>query len=424
MKALIDNTCLHRVAKVLHSKNTSAAILGIDALALFQFAEHILFTESIELNAFEIPEVQTRSSETVDLLYSTGCTVGDHGESILRMVDFSKEEYAKACEAAAPKIVEDLIVLDEVIRDKKKFQVCTRLVNESARPIGMTSAPIERWISSESTALDRDLIKRDSLSEKALGAFDYTISTNHALFSQLRNLGSKIEGDRHEAALALGIFFRTAINQSLALQRNAYYSPAPQRARIIKETDQLFRYALAHEIQDVASSVEAKYVERLVKIFETDEILPLPMFAIHFLRRAKVNNPREMLDAARKLRDDSEVRAIRKWLNKWEEDHHSFDLSKREKTRAELREISRGLQVGPQERNGLTSILRFECSINPEGVMKIKPDIPKIAEGLYALLNRFTRRKIFLSPLAQELAFDDRLIGDVIAMLGRAIVRS
>lgn len=339
------------------------------------------------------------------------------------MVDFSREEYAKACEAAAPKILEDLIVLDEIMRDKKKFQVCTRLVNESARPIGMTSAPIERWISSESTTLDRNLIKKDSLSEKALGAFDYTISTNDALFSQLRDLGSKIEGDRHEASLALGIFFRTAINQSLASQRNAYYSPAPQRARIIKETDQLFRYALAHEIQDLASSVESKYVESLYQILETDEILPLPMFAIHFLRRAKVNNPREMLDAARKLRDDSEVRAIRKWLNKWEEDHHSFDLSKREKTKAELQEISRDLQVGPQKRNGLTSILRFECSINPDGVMKIKPDIPKMAEGLYALLSRFARRKIFLSPLAQELAFDDRLIGDVIAMLGLAIVR-
>lgn len=81
MKALIDNTCLHRLSKVLHSENTSATILGIDALALFQFAEHILFTESIELNAFEVPEVQTRSSETIDLLYSMGCTVGDHGES-------------------------------------------------------------------------------------------------------------------------------------------------------------------------------------------------------------------------------------------------------------------------------------------------------------------------------------------------------
>jgi hypothetical protein len=287
----------------------------------------------------------------------------------------------------------------------------------------MTSAPIERWIGLESTTLDRNLIKNHALSEKALGAFDYTISTNDALFAQLRDLGSRIEGDRHEASLALGIFFRTAINQSLASQRDAYYSPAPQRARIVKETDQLFRSALAHEIQNVASSVEAKYVERLFKIFETDEILPLPMFAIHFLRRAKVNNPFEMLDAARKLRDDSEVRTIRTWLNKWERDHRSFDLSKREKTRAELREISRHLQFGPQERNGLTSILRFECSISPEGVMKIKPDIPRVAEGLYALLSRFARRKIFLSPLARELAFDDRLIGDVIKMLGLAIVR-
>jgi hypothetical protein len=95
VKALIDNTCLHRVSKVLHSENISAAIRGIDAMALFQFAEHILFTESMEVNAFEVPEVHTRSAETVDLPYSQGYIVGDHNEPILRMVDFSDENTPK-----------------------------------------------------------------------------------------------------------------------------------------------------------------------------------------------------------------------------------------------------------------------------------------------------------------------------------------
>jgi hypothetical protein len=424
MKAFIDNTCLHRISKLLHSENTSEAILGIDALALFQFAEHILFSEAIEVNAFEIPKVQTRSAETVELLYSRGCTIGDHGESILSMVDFSKEEYARACEAAAPKIVEDLVLLDEIIRDKKKFQMYTRLVNESARPIGVTSAPIEKWISTESTTIDRNQVKIESLSQKALGAFDYTISTNGALFLQLRNLGSKLQRDRRKTSVALGIFFRTAINQSLAAQRNAYYSPAPQRLRIIRETDQLFRHALAREIQSVASLAEARYVEKLCKIFETDEILPLPLFAMHFLRRVKVKNPSDVLYAARKLRDDSEVRTVRKWLSRWETAHHSFDLRNRQKAKVELQEISSDLRVSSRQLNGLTSVLRFECSMSPQGGMKIKPDIPNIGDALFALLRRFARRKVFLSPLARELSFDDRLIGEVIAMLGLTIVRS
>jgi hypothetical protein len=419
MITLIDNTSLHRIFTAIAPHKPSAALRDIDVLALFHFAEHILFSERMELCAFEIPEVNSISAEAIDLLNSRGYTLDDDGESILKMVNFSEDEYAKACEVAAPKIVEDVVNLDV-----KTLRKCGKFADESAIPLGINSLPTLKWITKESKKIDRVLLKERALSEKAFGSFDYMVCANDTLYEQLRILGSKIRGDRYEIAFALVVFFRTATNQALASQRKAYYSPAPQRARVIHKSDQLFRYALSKRIEQVISSFEGSSPANILRVIQKGETLPLPMFTIHFLRQSKVHNPVEILEAARKLRDNSEVISIRKWLNKWEEHYCSADPSKRNKAIAYLNDVSKELKI---DLSGslppLYSVLRGDMTVSPTGEMKIKPDFSGMFEYASSLLRPLWRRRIFLAAIANEFAFDSNLGGDIVNMIGRAIIR-
>lgn len=419
MITLIDNTSLHRVFTAINPRKGSSAIRDIDVMALFHFAEHILFSERMELSAFEIPEINSISSEAVKLLNSRGYVVNDEGESFLTMVEFSKDEYARACEAAAPKIIEDLVSLD--VRTLRK---CGKLADESAVPIGTKSIPTLKWITKESETIDQALLKEQSLSEKALGSFDYTICANDALREQLELLRPRVKRNPNGIAFALAIYFRTAINQALASQRKAYYSPAPQRARIIYRSEQLFRYALSKRIEQLISSFEGSSPAKILKVIQKEESLPLPMFAIHFLRQAKVHNPEGILEAARKLRDNSEVKSIRRWLGKWEEHYGSNDPSKRQKALACLNDISQYLQVDLRGSSPpIHSVFRGDVTLTSTGDLKLKPDISGMVDYVSSLLRHLRRRRIFLATVTNEFAFDNSLGGDIIKMIGRAITK-
>jgi hypothetical protein len=408
MKTLIDNTLLHSIGAVVGSRRSPSVAREIGGqMAIFHFAEHLLFADEMEYISFSLPEIREISANVTDQLYKRGYTVGEHGESILQMIEYSNEEYASACEAAAPMIIADL-ESPEIIPTLKK-----------AGRLTIDTDAIGKWLTKDSSEEDREGLKENSLSQKATGAFDYTVSIDDVLFRKLQEVGSEVKGNRTDkanAARGISILFRTAINQALALQRNAYYSPAPQRAGIIYESDRLFRHALSKTIQKVVAPIRELHSRKILEKLQEDEKIPLPMLAIHFLRKAKVRHPEGLLEAARKMRDDPEVKSIRRWLNKWEDAYGS------EKARNYLDEISKDLKVEVQkEHHPIFSVMRVVISPTPEGGIEIKPDFSKVAEEIYLLLRRFRRRKIFLATLTKEFAFDRKLDGDVISMLGRAL---
>ena len=52
MKTLIDNTALNRINKAIKNTDATTPIRVIEVLALFQFSEHIMFSENIEVSSF------------------------------------------------------------------------------------------------------------------------------------------------------------------------------------------------------------------------------------------------------------------------------------------------------------------------------------------------------------------------------------
>ena len=417
MITLIDNTALHRVFTVLNPHQSSAPIRKIDVMALFHFAEHILFSTRIEVSGFEIPEIKSTSVEAIDFLSSRGYIASSVGNTFLTMTEFSDKAYARACEDAAWRVIEDINAAD-----LKTLRKCGKLVDSAARPTGVKRMPTLKWFT-RGARNDRVRLKEEALSQKALGSFDYAISANDALFEQVQILASRVKIRRHEIASALSIFFRAAVNQSLASQRTAYYSPAPQRARIIERTDQLFRHDLEKRIAQLISSVDGNSMSNMMKMINHDERLPIPMFAIHFLRKTKPRNVNEVLEKARTLRDAPDVTKLRQWMTKSEEKFGSINPEKRKAAINELQGIAEdvGLMLGGNKLP-LYSILRGSISLSNTSDLIFKPEFSGVAEYTESFLKRHFGRRAFLALLATEFAFDTHVGVDMLKMVGRPII--
>ena len=201
------------------------------------------------------------------------------------------------------------------------------------------------------------------------------------------------------------------------------YSPAPQRARVVHSVDQIFRQALEEEIR--LAIRERKHELPLDRILtvkcESSHHLPLPMFAISFLRREKIASPIELLESAVRLRDTPDVSFIRAWLSDWEKAFSSSDLKKRQKAKAKLDEIRRELQV---EIQGAPLYAEFRPKIETDPVQNwsFDLDIPSVIQiGRRFLRRLISREAILLSDLSREFYLDQDIGADIIRILGRAI---
>ncbi len=424
MKTLIDNTTLHRLNKIIDQQNSSSPLYLNDAFSLLQFAEHILFADSMEVSAFAEARIWDISEGTIEMLRAMGIITGDNDQPLLTPVEFSNTAYVRACEEAAFQILDDFLSLD--IETLKQIG---RLADDTTRNTGVISPSLLKWITKEWTSKERNSLK-GRLEEKGGSYFqtsdgptDYTICTSEPLYEQLRIMSTQIHRSHKEIAFGMDVFFRVAINQILASQRNAHYSPSPQRARIVYASDQLFRYILEKEIERVAYSTQRESSSKFLENFRRQEVLPLPLFAIHYLRKQRIQNPMQLLESARELRDNPEVKGIRKWLAEWESAYGSSDLEKRQKVFSYLHELSKNLETTFQKpRFDLLSIFRGEISIEPGGSFSLKPDFAGLLNNLAVLFRRFSRRRILLATMTKELAFDAQLGKDLVKIIGRAII--
>ena len=419
MKTFLDNTGVHQLYNILSTEKKSTPIKAIDAIALFHFAENILFANEIEVSAFESQDTIDFTNKTVEELTKIGCIIGNNNKPFLKEINFSINDYKKACDQAALKILDDLIGLD-----KKTLINCSNLSNESTRPLAVKSSPIQKWIlKKEWSDAEKESLRENAIHQKAKGAYDYIICSNDPLYQQLKILTSDIKKNIPNISQAIDVIFRVAINQELAAQRCGIYSPAPQRSKIIYASEQLFRGAIEQKIVQTVSAVNKHKTSKLLESIKDDEKLPLPIFAIHFLRKYKIHNPTEMLEISRKLRDDSEVISLRNWLTKWEYLYSSTDIKQKQKALDYLNEISYHFDSEFKKYSkSVFSVFRGNLTINPDGSLGISPDFSGLVEFLNPLFRRFSRRKIFLSTLTREFALDKNLGKEIIEMLGRAVI--
>lgn len=287
MKIFVDNTTIHRIYKVICASNLGEPIRSTDAVALLHFGEHIMFAENMEFSAAEDDLTSETSNKAVELLKKIGCIELSNGLFLLEPYSFKQKEYQDACITAAPKIQSSLAALDEVaLRD-----IATR-VDEAAKPSGLDSSVMERWLTKDWSLEERESLKNAGFDEKKVGSdFDITIASNQILYDQLKQLTKKIHkiGNLTQIARSIEIFFRLEINRALSSQRSAIYSPAPKRANALYKTDAIFRHAIARRIENHILESRGQFSSSLLDSIIQYEALPLPIFAIHYLKQRKRN---------------------------------------------------------------------------------------------------------------------------------------
>lgn len=417
MKTFLDNTSIHRINQVLNCPEAGAQVRRVDAFALLHLAEQIMFCEEMFVSSFEIPEIREKSAATISLLEQLGYLRGDGGALLLRIEDFSDEAYSTACRAAAPRILEDLQLLTpETIASRSK------LADTATNPLGMEQSILTKWAAEDWPSKRRQALLQTSLAQKARGAFDFTIASNDALYQMVRALMRRERSQRrlNQVGLFFQVFFRVAINRELARQTGSIYSIAPQRAKVVNEVDQMFRHAVERRILDEARRDGRHLASKLLENMRSQEMLPLPMIAIHYLRAKKPNSPMALLEAARALRDEPDVKQLRKWLNQWEILFASPDMAQKEKARSKLYEIEADLKLG-HDKPPLWSLLRPVVTVEPDSP-SYSLDPSAIAQLIAQIKAWLAPRAIFFSALRKEFEYDTDIGADILLMLGRGLI--
>lgn len=413
MKTLIDNTLLHRLFEVINSKKHST-ISFFDALTVLHFAENILFADEMEVVSYSSPKIEEVTLQTIDLLASKGLISNEQSRPLLNIIEYSNEGYANACQRAISIILDDLQGLDPATVEEYG--------SISARPSHVNIPLSQKWLAKGWSKNQREENKLTALEKKASGAIDYIICSNEVLYEKMQTFRKKLKGDNIKQAYGLDVLFRTAINQSLASERNVFYNPAPARSRAIQKGDELFRFKLSKQIHKMIISIKEDSPFVFLKELQNYEKLSLPIFAFHFLFKIKRGGPLQIIESARKLRDDPEVKSLRRWLNKWEQTILSDDFEKRRKAYNEIEDILTGVKVNIGKDYSLFSLLRCEIVLKKDGDIVLRPDFAAALENALMLLRNYSRRRIFLSNLTKELKYRRFFKRDLNDMFERTII--
>ncbi|MHA1989182.1 MAG: hypothetical protein ACW98D_21370 [Promethearchaeota archaeon] len=414
MNIFLDNTAIHRISNAVKGTDATLPISRMDAVTLLHLAEHILFSDTIEVSAFELQHIQDTTYETIKLLEEQDCISSEDKISI-DIVDFLPYKYKNACDNAASKILEDLITINE----DTLTRWCS-IADESTKPLGIRGSQLEKWIAQEFNESERNKFVEESLNRKANGSFDYIIASKDAIYGQLKALTHNLKTSRDLSNISafIDVFFRVNINRELANIRSSIYSPAPGRAITIQKSEQLFRYEVEKKIENSIKSIPSNFLNNILQ----NEILPLPMFAIHFLKSKKVASPLSLLRAARELRENNhELKIIRDWLSKWEKIHSSSDNNKKEKAQKELSKIEHDLLIQKEGFN-ISALFRGQASIDHDGTPSYSPDVSGLSNEIRKLYLKFYRPAIFLTAIRKEFTHEESLGAEICKILNRPIV--
>jgi hypothetical protein len=426
MNAFVDNTGIHRIFTMIRPQSRTEPIRKVDALALLQFAEHLLFSEGMKVSTFEWSQTCEITNQVIEILMSAGCLDPLEAGISLQPVDFTEAEYAEACKTAGPRI-QEVMQTSEL----SALERASKLAGEASRPIDIASPKLEKWLESSVTEKQRKCMSAGSVIENAAGAYDFTICADPNLYAQLRVTARKIKNatQRHRIASFLEVLFRVAINEQLARIKQSSYSPAPQRAKAIHVAEQVteyaFRNALAKAIDDEIRGRGAHFASKLLENMHELKTLPFPMFVIHYLRevRPRPKTPLGMLEAARKLRDHPDVKEIRQWLNKWEIIHKAGNDNERQRAKKKLDSIANDLEID-RMKTPLFSLWRPTIKSDWTGY-GIDPDISGGLQILGHLLRRvpfLNSHNIFLATLSREFELDREIGADLNRMIGLAMI--
>lgn len=414
MRLLLDHTLVHRVGRVLDSRDASA-IRSVDALAIFHMAEHILFADEVIVSSFEPNPTLDRTAGILTKLAKLGvASDGRTTPSLLRLEPFNEEEHLAACKEAGPGVLDELVGLSG-----RQLGAVGRLADDAARPEAIAPPALDTWLA-DSQFLDAPPDRIAHLASlQAPGSFELTVVLYPSLFEWLKGSQSKSARTRKIHAAAVGALIRVHINQEIATLRSAKYAPSPQRTRISHMIDGLFRHMLEHRIQEEVQRLGHRKLRGALSLLSGPDFLPLPLFVFHALRGKALGSPIAVLEAARAMREDPETVRIRKWLAQLEDQSSSLENNDRSVVLQELNSLADDVASPRQDTLGMVArLLTPPLATKPEGGMEIGLSAP-LAGLLEMICRRDRRQRRFLAVVADGLATDKKLGGRILKQLGR-----
>lgn len=420
MKVLIDNTLLHRVGTLVESSK-SDIIRSVDILALFHVVEHILFAEEIFVPSFKKMFSHERTSEVINFFHKEGFSTSD-ADDFLRLDSWNADSYIDACAEASWRALDELTSFDiDHLRSFKGY------VDDASNPDRSNIYDFNEILSEEYAQKTDINDLKQFIKDKGTGTIQYMILFCEPLRRSLKNMQEKANGFNYNDSLVLTTTLRVKVYQELAEKNyNGFYSPSPQRAKIVEINNLFYRYRLEKAIEKYVSEHGQYSPPNLIKELQALNSLPLPLFAIHALRNSNANSPYAVLEHARKMRDDDEIRSIRQWLTKWD------DKLTSEKQHDRLDALNKLNQFGDdikhhlqQKKYSMIADLRpgLETSIDPmTGLPVVALNLlPALSEFLGLISKRFEKNRMLIPVLAGDLLTNETLGRRILKLVNRPI---
>jgi predicted RNA-binding Zn ribbon-like protein len=237
MRLWIDNTGLQSAGQCL----TKEALGEVDVKGLLQLATLLVFADSFYLNAVGSESVREGSNEVFNQLQQMS--------NDIPTVDFvgTDDSFAEACENAA-KEAADALAAGIISEDLEYWRLDPPTIPLEDQDLQVDFVKIATYSDAELEAIREEL-----RAKKASGAPAFMLVCSHDLREAVKNLVESGEELAPTQARQLNAFLRYYLNIALAQQHQSLYTPAVERAQLLRWNNDLIIKQLNAAIAEVAS---------------------------------------------------------------------------------------------------------------------------------------------------------------------------
>jgi hypothetical protein len=385
MKLLIDNTGIQSTGMCLQKRARSED----DAKELIQLGTLLVFSDELIINTIgsNQPVIQ-ESQKVITRLSEIGV-----GQTFIRQ-NKDENSYWLACEQAAEMASEGIL---EILASSGSTSTLSNGVSTSTVPVGYQTKDIERtWnlfirVGENSISVEELLEKKESAKLfYTSGATDYMLAHSPNLQESVRILLREKESENWSVKdiLQLQVFLRSYLNDILAKQQGAYYTPSVSRAQYVRQQNAVMFQKLQAVIDNSVS--KAREPNR--------EPLAIPSIASTLLHNSE-GNPEKFIEEALKLREKT-IR-IRKEAAQWLNDF-SYDFDGLSNTSKKLAELSAVLETELGLKQPLKLLDTIEMQINLV-VPVFKFNLGKVHDWAKYIHNR--KKYVVLTEISKSAAF-------------------
>jgi len=332
MDLWIDNTGLQSAGLCLEGKARDED----DVRGLLQLATLIVFGR-VRLNGFEHEQVRRGSESVLARLRSVGIPA-----DVIDLENVQQDTYADACLKAALHAAQEL---------ERGFVISGSNPFSSLEPPELPRGTRERQEAFvellDQSVSDLRKTAESALSERAMGAVDFMVSSSPSLRAQLAQLDL-----RCQRPYQINVYLRFCLNEALGRHFRSTYAPSVARAELVERNATSILDALGEETSNIVSEYRDRF---------SHCALDIPTVWAFLLHKAK-GDPESVLIEASSLR--SETKLLRSALSAMDNSMKSGDLRSEFDQRNTVRDLADQMRarLDPSEQTGVLDAISVKLS--------------------------------------------------------------